>query len=167
MSGRTWSGLLQALRAFLEIRRDSGGASDLVSVIQFSTTARMVFSGVPLLDAVAAVPSLRCGGGGTSFTPALRVAQQALLSQPQMSSVLVFMTDGQCSDAQPAIQESQMIATSLTGRLQFFGIAFNTAGETLRGMTDAASGTMVSADNVNDLRDRFQNIARQVSANYV
>jgi hypothetical protein len=129
----------------------------------------MVFSGVPLLDAIAAVPSLRCGGGGTSFTPALGVAEKALLSQSHMSSVLVFMTDGECSDPKAAIKKSKKTAASIAD-LQFFGIAFgppSSASGTLRAMTDAMSGTLALAANVSDLQTSFQDIARQLSANYV
>lgn len=161
----SWSGLVQAFLEFLNIRKENGASGDLVTVIQFSNSARVTMDGVPLEEAIIRGSRLICGGGGTSFTPALVTAQQYLANQPQLNSVIVFMTDGDCSDSTQSINECRNISQAMSDRLQFFGIAFNTRGDTLQRMANAASGEMVSAQNIGELRERFQNIARQVSAN--
>ena len=160
-----WRGLIQAFLEFLNIRKEKGGDQDLVTVIQFSTTARITMNGVSLEEAITQGSRLNCGGGGTNFTPALIMAQQSFANQLHTNSVMVFMTDGDCADSNQSINECTNIHQMMLDRLQFFGIAFNTSGGTLLRMATAASGEMVSAGNIGELRERFQNIARQVSAN--
>lgn len=160
-----WPALLQAVDAFLTIREEKGGQSDRISVIQFNSQACQLVDSVSLTDARRACSQLSCRGGGTNFSPALTLANQVLSRKQGVDAVLVFMTDGDCSDRAASVALAQAICTQHQGRIQFFGLAFRTSGGALLEMTKAAGGTCVSAGNVSELKVQFQDIARTVSAN--
>ena len=144
---------------------EKGGRGDRISVIQFNSQAYQPVDSVSLSDGRRICSQLTCRGGGTSFAPALTLANQILSTKQAMDAVLVFMTDGDCSDRAESVALAQTLSTNYQGRIQFFGLAFRTAGGTLLEMTKAAGGTCVSAGNVSELKVQFQDIARTVSAN--
>jgi Mg-chelatase subunit ChlD len=160
-----WSALLQAVDGFLTIREEKGGQGDRISVIQFNSQACQPVDSVSLAEARRICSQLTCRGGGTSFSPALTLANQLLSRKQGVDAVLVFMTDGDCSDRAQSVALAQTLCTQYQGSIQFFGLAFRTSGGTLLEMTKAAGGTCVSAGNVAELKVQFQDIARTVSAN--
>jgi hypothetical protein len=169
-----WGAVVQAYSEFLAIRTDVGGlGGDRVSVVQFSSGARITVDKASLDVAVASTTALAFGGGGTNFVPALKHAQ-SLVKQSEVSgmdTVIVFMTDGEASDGPQASSQVTHLRNACShanAKFMFFGLAFSTGGAvggSLNAMTQAVQGTMVSATNVNELKDKFQFIANQVSAN--
>jgi Mg-chelatase subunit ChlD len=89
-----WSKLVEAFRAFIQIRLDAG-AADVVSVVQFNDSANITLQAASLAQAMAA--QLIFGGGGTNFSPALTKAAQ-LVKQNSLPYMLVFMSDGENGD---------------------------------------------------------------------
>jgi hypothetical protein len=161
-----WEPLLQSVDEFLNIREEKGGVHDRISVIQFNTNACLSMDSVALSAARLQCSQLRHRSGGTSFSPPLRKTMDILRSnQAGMSAVVVFMTDGECSDSQESISLARDMQIEFQDDFQFFGLAFRTTGGSLLSMTQAAGGTCVSAGNVTDLKAQFQDIARTVSAN--
>eukprot|EP01041_Mallomonas_annulata_P003358 gene3358-6649_t len=166
-----WPHLVNACKEFLKIRVQNGANNDIVSIIQFSSNARTTIKRKPLLDLVDNL-NLDFGDGGTYFVPALTMANQIVSHDAsQMDIVMVFMTDGDTSDVQPSIQYCNLFQPYYNnGNFQFFGVAFNTSDATLRQMSSAvhgsdsaASDSVVSAANVNDLQTKFQFIAQEAT----
>jgi len=101
MEGQPWSDLQRAFIRFLLLRESYQLTNDLVSVVQFDDSARIVHQGASLSTSVSLVKQ---NGGGTKFGRALHHAQTILKSQPwTQSPVLIFMSDGQAQDKQEDI----------------------------------------------------------------
>lgn len=93
MSG-DWGALVHAYCTCIQTRQQvtQRGGLDLVSVVQFASSARITASKVRLDSAPG---SLRFNSGGTCYAPALSSADQLLAATPSTHKpVLVFMTDG-------------------------------------------------------------------------
>jgi len=164
-----WSGVVSCFTNFLQIRESLGATSDLVSVVQFSNSARVTMTRMPLLEAINNSNMLNFRGGGTLFSPALTESAKLLSSTQGMDAVIVFMTDGECSDGGTAPSAASKLAHNFSqGTLMFFGLAFKESVSTLRQITDTVpGGILLSATNVLQLRDQFQFIAKQTSARHV
>eukprot|EP00811_Abedinium_folium_P025753 NODE_369_length_3113_cov_12.063630.p1 GENE.NODE_369_length_3113_cov_12.063630~~NODE_369_length_3113_cov_12.063630.p1 ORF type:complete len:891 (+),score=154.29 NODE_369_length_3113_cov_12.063630:275-2947(+) len=98
MRGRPWQALMAAFASFIQTRY-AQGSHDLVSVVQFSSDARISIR----MKTVAEVennPHLHYGDGGTRFSPALADARLLFESSSQMDvdPVLIFMADGENDD---------------------------------------------------------------------
>jgi len=163
-----WPGLLKAVEAFLEIRISSD-SSDLISVIQFQSDARVTMYPTALEDAVQACRQLVLMGGGTEFRPAVKAAAEIIRSErTSAETIVVFMSDGECSDADQAVQAAAELKNSCVGRpMQFYGVAFQTSVPTLARMVSAIHNNtenLVSASNVQDLSMKFEYIAEEASA---
>lgn len=172
MSGTRWEALKLAFREFLSIRRDVGGsAGDKISVIQFDNTARIVLNRASLEVAYNHV--LICNGGGTNFIPALEAVKQQILSSStseNLDTVVVFMSDGECTESNSAVIKAARDFTTATcsGLIQFFAVplSLDSKCDRLMDLTSAVGGTIVSAGELKELKEKFQLIARQVSASY-
>ena len=100
MSGSPFEEVRRAYRAFLTLRTQNQGVQDLVSVVQFDSSARVVMQAKPISQALIELPFK--GEQGKSFVPAIQMAQQCIDSTPSHSSNIVFMTDGQANDSSEA-----------------------------------------------------------------
>jgi uncharacterized protein YegL len=100
---RNWAGVVVAYNRFLSRRRHNQNESDLVSVVQFDSSARVTVQQVSISLAPKALsPHL----GGTRFHPA--AIHACVLARETPSShvpVIVFMSDGQANDASAAAVE--------------------------------------------------------------
>jgi Mg-chelatase subunit ChlD len=171
-----WASLVEAVMQFLDIRKESGaGEADLISVIKFGVGATLLWDKVSLTHAAAHRDAMVHAGGGTNFLPALDMAKGQMQSESAgMGAAVVFMTDGEASDAAAAAPAVARLQDGFLGSsFQFFGVFFRagaaqTAGEgVLQDMVQAANpGKMVLATNVDELRTQFQSIAREVSASF-
>jgi len=99
MQGQSWTDLKVAFGKFLETRiAQEGNAQDVVSVVTFGSTARIVFSMSSLEDARRR--SIGFHSGGTAFKPALDCAKQLFTegAGKSLTPVLIFMSDGANDD---------------------------------------------------------------------
>ncbi|KAA0153917.1 hypothetical protein FNF29_02905 [Cafeteria roenbergensis] len=163
MNGAPWEALMQAYRAFLDIRKDAnqGIGMDRVSVVLFDDTARTVAAALPIEE----VPGhFARTGSGTAFSPALRDAEIALRSTPPGYSPLVlFMSDGHGSGGEA---EMARIHETYAGKgLQVHSIAFGGAKhEKLRLLAEHAHGAFHAAPDPTSLRMTFTRIAAAAGA---
>jgi len=164
-----WAEVVNCFSSFLQMRESLGATADLVSVVQFSSSARVTMTGMPLLEAMNNTHVLSFRGGGTLFVPALTEASNLLSSTKGMDAVVVFMTDGESSDKSASPSAASELARNFSQQtLMFFGLAFRESVPTLQQITEAVpGGRMLSATNVLQLRDQFQFIAKQTSARHV
>jgi preprotein translocase subunit SecA/uncharacterized protein YegL len=99
-----WAGVVAAYNRFLSRRRQNQNESDLVSVVQFATSARVTVK----QKLISLAPkNLKFISGGTSFYPAANHAcQLARETPPSHVPFIVFMSDGgQARDATAAAVE--------------------------------------------------------------
>jgi hypothetical protein len=105
-----------SVRSFLDIRKDASTA-DIVSLILFDTSARIVCRAMPLADCQSKLGDfLKMQGGGTSFGPALLCALNVIKEVHQQTGytpLLMFMSDGGSSDG-----EAEMVSFGRSFPLQ-------------------------------------------------
>ena len=156
-----WTSVKEAVRAFIEIRRELGSPGDLFSCIQFSSKPKLSFQQAPIATALEQASGLTLRGGGTLFSPALQAVSGLVKAGQQVA--IVFMTDGESSDSPVAIAQSIMAKGA---QISFFGIAFTPDGKTeiLQNTVKAFNGVLVEAANVQELRAQFQVIAQNPTA---
>ncbi len=96
----SWSGVVVAYNQYIAKRKQSQSDSDLVSVVQFDSSAHTTVCKQPL----SATPnSLSYRGGGTAFYPAAAEACKLAGETPSTHTpVVIFMSDGQAGDASQA-----------------------------------------------------------------
>jgi len=96
MNGQPWYDLQQAFARFLHLRESSQYINDIVSVVQFDNSARIVHQGTRLSTSVGLA---RQHSGGTVFSGALDYAYSILNTRAwTQSPVLIFMSDGEAGD---------------------------------------------------------------------
>jgi uncharacterized protein YegL len=92
------------VRSFFDIRKDASTA-DIVSLILFDESARIVCKAMPLADCQSKLGDfLNMQGGGTKFGPALSCALNVIREVHQQTGfppLLMFMSDGGSSDGEP------------------------------------------------------------------
>jgi uncharacterized protein YegL len=165
----SWADLVQAVQQFISVRQELGGnRGDLVTIIQFSAAPRVVIQRVTLQQALDTPLANGCTGG-TNYVPALAKCLEEIRSDESgLDTVLVFMTDGAPTDSNkneivPAVTALKQFKPSL----QLFCVAFNCGLEGhLKQMADAAQGKAIAANGVDQLKNEFKTIAREVSAKY-
>ncbi|GMH42204.1 hypothetical protein BSKO_10123 [Bryopsis sp. KO-2023] len=163
MRGQPWVDLVNAYSYFIHCRTNDQGSEDLVTVIQFAGSPRVIFTA----QTVESQPRLAAQrGGGTSFTPALELAQSYLCSHPHLTPLLVFMSDG-CDGSGTAVQTMQKLYRVCGHQgLQVHTVGFgNGAGHgMLAHMAAAGAGQHHQAINGIQLSRVFGNIAAGCSA---
>jgi len=160
-----WPSVIDSFKEFLQIREDLGAFDDLVSVVQFSNSARVTMEGMPLAEAMQHTDALKFRGGGTLFVPALTKTSALLALYPSYDAVVVFMTDGECSDRDAAPGAAVSLPRSCpNGNFTFYGISFKESVETLQQMTEQIKGaSMLPASDFYQLREQFKFIAKAVA----
>lgn len=161
MSGTKWAEVMASYNSLLQRRIDDQGLEDVVSVVTFDGSARVILSAAPIQKAIATSFSYR--GGGTSFTPALQQAHTLLgLSPAGCTPLLVFMSDGQNQDGSSPIPWMQRMRSTYSARnLQVHTIAFQAgSGEAmLRQMAATGGGRFHACESGVSLAAAFVNIA--------
>jgi uncharacterized protein YegL len=161
MGGAPWNQLMAAYHSFLKMRLKQG-AQDVITVVPFSSTARVAqgVEAVSLEKALATVIEFK--SGGTCFAPALALAKQVLQKHPQKPGLLVFMSDGSNGDSMAdVLKQLHELPKNMQCHTVFFGNPQADAGavKNLTAMADAAGGLMhISVDGIK-LKEKFEEIA--------
>jgi uncharacterized protein with von Willebrand factor type A (vWA) domain len=156
----SWTSVKEAVRAFIEIRRELGNPGDLFSCIQFDVEPKLSFKEAPIETALEQASGLILRGRGTLFSPALQAVSGLVKAGQQVA--IVFMTDGESSDKKndnPVAMAQAIMAKG--AEISFFAIAFTDEGKTemLQNTVKAFNGVLEEAANVQELRAQFQVIA--------
>jgi hypothetical protein len=160
-----WTNLIQAFRAFVTVRMGLN-ADDTISVVQFSSRAKVSLSYGSLADATRFNPAF--GGGGTNYKPALfktkRVFTQAPAEHTDKQKVLVFMSDGDNADGQVRSEVKSLL--NACPNLKFFAVMFGTASAPqLQAMAaQIPGGQYAQTLDASALEAEFVQIAESVSS---
>lgn len=174
MSGTPWAQLMTAYQQLLHRRNNDQCLGDVVSVVTFNSSPRVVETCTPI-ESVRT--SFSGGSGGTAFGPALRQCDSLLASTPPgFTPILVFMSDGE-DGAGDAVQEMQSLYNRYSSRnLQVHTIAFGAAAYSsssysgrsgaplLQNMAQAAAGQFHTAASGVQLSQVFVQIAAECGA---
>lgn len=126
MGGSPFAELQSAYQAFVRQRLQNGSEEDRLSVIMFSSGARELAKYVPFSSAL----TLNYAGGGTCFSPALRMADSFLRDscQHDLTPILILMTDGHSGDLAQSAQMLRSIDAQYSDKeLQAHFVAFGDA----------------------------------------
>ncbi|KAL7561438.1 hypothetical protein ACA910_009294 [Epithemia clementina (nom. ined.)] len=159
-----WKGVVVAYNQYLARRQQYQCDSDLVSVVQFAHASKTTIQQCKIR---AAPKSLYYGGGGTSFGPAAASAcTLARATPPTHVPVVVFMSDGEASDAGQALSHFTTLNSEIRGRtgsdLELHVIAFrsNANQAQLAQIASASSiGKVRASSDTTDLTKVFEEIA--------
>jgi uncharacterized protein YegL len=159
-----WSGVVCAYNAYISKRKQSQCDADLVSVVQFDSTARVTVHPSALTSAPTSLPYR---GGGTCFHPAALTATQMARQTPSSHTpTIIFMSDGEAGDTAAATQEFSALNASLYAQseqdLELHVVAFGSGAShaQLRLIAGASKvGKVHSSANAADLANVFVSIA--------
>jgi Mg-chelatase subunit ChlD len=158
-----WSSLQKSFSAYLRILIAKGSSSDVVSVIQFDTDARLVDHATKISPQQASQLSLNMRGNGTNFGPAIALANDFLEQDSYPSDiVLVFMTDGENTDGDVALGALQNLFKNRSARNpKFNAIGFIQQPASLMQMVAAVQpdGFLYAANDAVQLEQRFVEVA--------
>ena len=160
----SWAGVVHAYRKYKAKRQQSQSESDLVSVIQFSSSSRITVRMQPLSVATG---NLVYHGGGTSFNPAACDACSLARETPQTHiPAIIFMSDGKASDSSSAAREFSKLNVYISAKsekdLELHVISFGSCTDDaqLQEIASASQGGRVHASsNIAELADVFVSIA--------
>ncbi len=162
MAGDAWQSLVNAYNAFLSRRGADQGTQTLVSVIQFSDSARVIYSCLPM-NAVGR--SLPFKAGGTEFGPAFKCALTQIALKPDFTPLILFMSDGDDGKHGPCPEMAAIVQRY--PKVQVHAIGFGNKVDTRR-MTAIASqargGTYKTALTAIDLSKAFVEVAQGCTA---
>jgi uncharacterized protein YegL len=112
--GDPWRDLVVSVERFLEIRKHAS-TSDIVSLILFNDSARIVCKAMPLTACQSQLGDfLNLKKGGTKFGPALSCALDVIGEVHQQTGyppLLIFMSDGESSDGEPEMVSWALFST--------------------------------------------------------
>ncbi|CAM9429981.1 unnamed protein product, partial [Ectocarpus sp. 6 AP-2014] len=162
MSGSPWHELERAYNSFLDKRVADQGHDDTISIVQFSSSARVTCQASPIGSAPR---SLAMNGRGTCFAGAMVIARRILgRDDASRRAQLVIMSDGGASDAPQAagtmssiVKEHSNIGVDVVA----FGRMANT---TALGLIANAGRTSVTTAGAGGLTQTFVNIASGASS---
>ncbi|CAB9511747.1 expressed unknown protein [Seminavis robusta] len=128
----SWAGVVESFRRYLARRRENQNEMDLVSVVQFDSTARVTVQQTPIGSAPA---NLGFHGRGTQFAPAANEGSRVVASTPPSHvPTLVFMSDGGTNDARQAAATLQSLNAQVLQKhgsdLELHVIAFGNGADT-------------------------------------
>ncbi|KAF4320806.1 hypothetical protein G195_004526 [Phytophthora kernoviae 00238/432] len=104
MRGHPWNDLLAAVREYIYNRIADGGSLDLVSIVTFDSSSKIVYEAQNITTLTKAGIPYR--GGGTTFAAGLRAASEVLsrVNFDVYKPAVVFFSDGQPCDPLPGEQ---------------------------------------------------------------
>lgn len=158
MLGRPLKELKNAVTAYLETLQSSN-SQDLVGCIVFSSSAQeLVAPTDQYQEIISSVKALR-SGGGTNMTEGLNLARNKLSEgEINLPREIVLFTDG----------DPNNISAVRSAVIQLKEIPIHTIGagsdykkSMLREISETTGGQFYKADNIDDLTQVFQKIARQ------
>ena len=150
-----WSGLVSVYNKFMKIRRQRQHDSDLVSVVQFSSSSRVTCQ---LTNIVHAPSELQFHSGGTCFAPAASSASHLARQTPSSHTpVIIFMRDGCANDSQAAANQ---FASLDNIELHVIGFGHGTDTAQLLEIARSSKNSKVhTASNIDSLSKVFAQIA--------
>ena len=163
----SWSGVVEAYVKYIEKRKQSQSCNDLVSVVQFDSSAHVTVSKAALSKAPH---QLSYRGGGTRFHPAAVEACKLAHDVPESHTpVIIFMSDGgaeSSQDADAAAREfsvlNQRVSAATGNDIELHVIAFG-AGACIPQLEAIARASIIgqvhSSANVAGLASVFVSIA--------
>jgi uncharacterized protein YegL len=159
-----WDGVVSVFNKYIQNRRQGQHDLDLVSVVQFDSTARETCSMQKIADAPT---TLSYNGGGTNFGPAALSACEISRRTPSSHTpVVIFMSDGQASDWRSAAVEFAVLNQELKQQsnvdLELHVIGFRSGTDTaqLQSIARASpNGRVHTASDVDNLSKIFVQIA--------
>lgn len=170
MSGSKWGQLHQAYQQCLCSRIAAQAVDDLVSVITFDNSQRIVMKCEDVT--AASVRSLPYTGGGTAFVPALDQANALLAStstdiQASHTPVILFLSDGHGEGSTPACDAMRRVSAAWQQHgLQVTTVAFGSDADhgCLSAMAQTAGGKFEAASTGEDLMRVFEAAAQDCNA---
>jgi Mg-chelatase subunit ChlD len=161
MKGDRWAALQNSFSAYMTVLTSNGSSSDIVSVIQFDNTARVVAESSSAQDAAALNLSMK--GGGTTFGPALLRTMELLRRDSSTCDViLVFMTDGDNQDDETPIDVLRQLFGEFASRNpKFNAIGFTNQPPVLVKMVEAVApnSALYAAGDTVQLQRTFVEVA--------
>jgi uncharacterized protein YegL len=166
MSGSRWDDAVKAYNSALRQRREdlnrngSQAGGDIVSVVQFSSHADIIFKAKPIQEC----PSyLNFRGGGTDFGPACQKAGDCLNHTPANATpILIFMSDGEGSGGIQGMENIKRSMARFTG-FKCYTVAFGAGADqsNLKSMASVhgSRGFFRTAMSASDLIMVFQQAA--------
>ena len=165
MAGSKYDELRQAYHTFVSKRlQKNGTGQDVMTVITFSCSARVICQMVPL----ASAPELPYNDGRTNFCPPLSAAKDILRNSAGsgLSPVLVLMTDGCCTDINAATQMMSSINDKHEkDGLQAHFVAFGSGASisNLECLSQVCADGKIHTAEIGDLSEKFQEIEESIA----
>eukprot|EP01031_Cornospumella_fuschlensis_P025016 gene25016-30218_t len=162
MSGAPFAELTAAYKNFVA-KRQALKNGDIVSVVMFSGSSRVIASCQPISNA----PSLPFSGGGTAFAGALARARDCISagSNTYAAPVVIFMTDGGCGDLPEALQQMRALDEQCAPLgLQVHLVAFGGGAsiDNLNAMSSTCTRGFVHTAGMGELENTFQEIEQSL-----
>jgi len=158
MQGQPWDDLISAFGVFWRTRADTQCVGEIVSVVQFSSDARLTASAMSLQGEP---PHLDYAGGGTSFVPALNCARAVIQNYIHgYDPIIIFMTDGCASDLDEAAELMGSIASEFGSHgFQAYSVPFGSGADGNVKRLAVPRSNFHTAVTGNELSDVFGSIA--------
>ena len=167
MKGSPWNDLIAAVQGFIskriELCRGAGcEPTDLVTIVNYSSTATVSARNVPILDSPEKSVVFR--SGGTSFKVGLDTVRLEIEKiQSGYTPILIFMSDGGSSDGE---HEIQLLSRDFGANgLQIFVVGFGggCVEDKLKKMATISGGQYFFGKNGVELKSSFESISSKLS----
>ena len=162
-SGSTrWDDLCKAFDSFWTATSRLAGAEwSTVTVVQFSSTARVTAERLPLQRQQ---PRLQQRSGGTCFMPAMQeVERLARQNNKHHKQVLIFMSDGETDDGKAASDKcSELVRNGLLSAVFTIGFTAGAEGLTLRQMASSPDKYLTALTG-RELLQTFTMVSKEIN----
>lgn len=173
MKGQPWTELLDAVSAFISKRIECCNTNgcpvqDLVTVVNYSTDARVVIDSEPITTDL--VQHITFKGGLTNFSAGLSLVMDCITnSSPQTSGFVpcvVFMSDGGCAPGNGTTEMASIIQQYPTAQVFVIGFGAGCNRPTLTELADLGKGTFYFSADGAQLKDEFKKVSETISGGY-
>ncbi|CAF1312641.1 unnamed protein product, partial [Rotaria sordida] len=161
-----WNELQKAYNNFLTRRNDDQGGDDVITIVQFDSSARTICLRRKVADAPR---TLSIHGGGTDYAKGLKEATKEIDNDKTKASiVMIFMSDGADGGSENPENIITQLKSKYTKDHNFichtigFGGGIRKGSEEekkLKRMADNGGGEMYKAETGNELIKKFEDIA--------
>lgn len=170
MKGAPWQELVVAVRRFLQVRVEAG-AQDLVSIVPFSSNARIACEMLPLADCREKLEILLSNNAwqGTSFSPALNTACSVIakgLEHEECTPLLMFMSDGGAGDGEDQMKSLHDNFHAKGLMVKTFGFGTGADSTKLKGLAELGGGEFAHAVDALELKQQFEQAAASLAHSF-